>query len=536
MDTTPTAAATPVAEAEPTLAGLLQAVPAFADGTDLGVFVAGLVADASKLDKRGRDALVAANVRRYRIGQAWAKAMPKKRQDREAWMRAQGEAHGIGLTRVRQIVRASTALDVAIKEVSADGLPIAVLDRKLEAIPVAVKAVLDGRDPDVRVNRKKVVPTTPEERRVLFLAKVEAAIKAVFVGNEGEVPAALDAIYLPTGTAAAAAAVDPPKLAADGPAEPPGGAEEPRVGPVMQYAGGKTFVAPLLAQVLGRLPEGAELREPFCGGASVSIQMLRTGRATRVWLNDLDPVVQAVWNAVIQEPNALGRALDGIVHGETEFKALRKAVSKLALPSVELAASAIYCQKVAMRSVYKGEFKPDARWDAAVTKERVRETHELLCGRVVHGKCTGLDALEVIRAPGNAVLFLDPPYWRCGVFMYRKAYKKEAEFTALAEALKHHEDGPNHPWLMTIGDDEVSDRMLIPGARTHRIRSGVKWKKTAGRLSGVPGGEPHWLLDLDRDDAPKRELLITSDAASGWSGLPQLDPALWEMVFGEGDA
>ena len=530
MDTALPAAVIADGDLEPTLAGLLQAVPEFAVGADLGVFVASLVADASKLDKHGRDALVNANVRRYRIGQAWSASLPKKRADREAWMRGQGEAHGIGLTRVRQIIKSATALDKALADVSADRLPIAVLDRKLEAIPAALKAVLDGRGLDVRVTKKKAMPTTPGERRAAFQAKVEAAIKAVFAGHEGEISGALKAISKPTATAAGGQ----PTLSIGRPSIPAEEGEEPRLGPVMLYAGGKTYVAPLLAEVLGKLPPGAELREPFCGGASVSIHMLLTGRATMVWLNDLDEVVQALWNAVILEPDALCRALAVIVHGAAEFKALRKALNTLSLPLVDLAAAAIYCQKVAFNSNHKGEFRTDVKWEAAVAQDRVRKIHDLLQGKVVHGKCTGLDAREVIRAPGNAVIFLDPPYWLARNGMYRKVYKKEEDFQALAAALTHDPDGPNHPWVMTIGDDDVSNRMVIPGARIHRIRSGVRWKKTAGRMSGVPGGEPHWLLDLDREHAAKRELLITSDAASERWGFQSLDPELWEMVFGEG--
>ena len=488
---------------EPTLATLLQAVPAFIAGADLAEFVTCLVTDAKTLDKNGRDALVNANVRRVRIGQAWAVSMPAKRTEREAWMTAQGVAHGLGLTRVRQIVRAATALGKAIADVSADRLPITVLDRKLEAIPTALKAVLEGRGPDQPQPRKaKAIPSNAQERRLVFAAKVDAALKAVFAGHEMEIPAALKAISKPAPTA-----VPKPTPGPIVKAEP----EETRLGPVLHYAGGKTFVAPLLAQVLGKLPPDAEIREPYCGGASVSIHMLLTGRASKVWLNDLDPVVQAVWNSVIHEPDALCTALDGIVHGSAEFKKLRAAVNKRTLAGPELAAAAIYVQKFAYKGTRQGEFRTDPlKWVAAVAATRVREAHGLLAGRVVHGECTGRDALEVIRAPGNAVLFLDPPYWRVGTWMYRKAYKLEAEFQALADALHYHPDRPNHPWIMTIGDDEVSDRMHIPGSAIHRIRSGVRWLKTKGRMSETPDGEPGWLLDLDREDVPRRELLITS--------------------------
>lgn len=179
---------------DPTLAGLLQAVPEYQEGADLDAFVHGLVAEAAKLDQRSRDALVHANIRRVRIGEAWRRSMPKKRADRESWMRARGEAIGVGLTRVKQMVRAATAIEQALQAVPADRLPIRVLDRRLEAIPRAVKAVLSGDDPDLRTSKKRAVPETSEARQEMFVTRVNAAIRAIYADHTEELPAVLEAI------------------------------------------------------------------------------------------------------------------------------------------------------------------------------------------------------------------------------------------------------------------------------------------------------------------------------------------------------
>ena len=131
-----------------TIADVLSTVREIGKDEDLAVYVSNAAAEATSYDRHGRAALVSANASRYRMGQAWARTMPRKRADREAWMREQGEPLGLKLTRIRQIIRVARALDKAVSAISADGLPIAILDRRWERIPTAVKAVLEGRDPD----------------------------------------------------------------------------------------------------------------------------------------------------------------------------------------------------------------------------------------------------------------------------------------------------------------------------------------------------------------------------------------------------
>ena len=145
-----------------TIADVLSTVREIGKDEDLAVYVSNAAAEATSYDRHGRAALVSANASRYRIGQAWARAMPKKRADREAWMREQGAPLDLKLTRVRQIIRVARAVDKAIEAISTDGLPISVLDRRLESVPTAIRAVLDGRDPDAPA-LPKPKPTADEQ-------------------------------------------------------------------------------------------------------------------------------------------------------------------------------------------------------------------------------------------------------------------------------------------------------------------------------------------------------------------------------------
>ena len=50
----------------------------------------------------------------------------------------------------------------------------------------------------------------------------------------------------------------------------------------------------------------AEFREPFLGGGAVGLSLLAENQAIRrAWINDRDPAMAALWDAVIQIPTSL---------------------------------------------------------------------------------------------------------------------------------------------------------------------------------------------------------------------------------------
>ena len=83
-----------------------------------------------------------------------------------------------------------------------------------------------------------------------------------------------------------------------------------KVPPLISYTGSKTcqshYLMGVIGHVCGDLMHGDYVfREPFAGSAVMSVNMLASGRANRVWLNDKDPAVAALLTTVIRDPDAL---------------------------------------------------------------------------------------------------------------------------------------------------------------------------------------------------------------------------------------
>ena len=79
---------------------------------------------------------------------------------------------------------------------------------------------------------------------------------------------------------------------------------------LIRYPGGKTkllrVINSRLQRMFSEVGMTAEFREPFLGGGAVGLSLLAENQAIRrAWLNDRDPAMAALWDAVIQIPTSL---------------------------------------------------------------------------------------------------------------------------------------------------------------------------------------------------------------------------------------
>lgn len=438
-----------------TLKTLLQGVPEFKGGV-LETYVADIVSalDVAAADqaKLGRDALIAANVKRYRLGQAWLQNLPEKRSEREKWMREQGRPHDIRLTRVKQIIRAARALGPTK---SAVRLPIAVFDRRLEEIPVAVKNALAGKPLDSPVVKTKPAPMTPGQRQSRFLLRVSSAAKTIFEGHDDEIPVAIEALVETWAPVPQWPAVVRQEAANTNPARrPPIGARPPSVlknftGPI-NYPGGKSNYLP---RIVPHLPEGTRLLDPFVGAGSVPLAAAKMGLVRHLWLVDKEPSVCALWMQLVSEKGSadLIRRVAAYTPDDDSVRALRGVCLGATAPQDELA----FATYVAFSTAYGG-LGPSAsdsidlrRWARGRKVERLTEIAAILASCSV--RVTQGSALDVLRDRDSArfCIYADPPYPDVGDALYNSVMT-EAQHRELAQVLLDRKD-----WVLSYGKHEL---------------------------------------------------------------------------------
>ena len=260
--------------------------------------------------------------------------------------------------------------------------------------------------------------------------------------------------------------------------------------PLIAYRGGKTEMAKDIVRRIGDTwshydDADREYREPFVGGGSVLMNLIAQRKVRRVWLNDADPAMATLWTTVIQNPRELAERLEATPsldsQSSTDVADLRGQMKAGLLSGVNLAYARLVLADTTFRSAGSAEsqiqpkYKLDKKGKSLLDKygnkipnwkmnslrhiTRIMTVHNYMKTVEVHDNCcTNLDALDVISAPGLAVMFLDPPYVEVGKDFFEYNFKAK-HHVKLAATLHETEQ----PWLMTIDDDRRTKQMKKGG-------------------------------------------------------------------------
>lgn len=77
----------------------------------------------------------------------------------------------------------------------------------------------------------------------------------------------------------------------------------PRTESPFRYPGGKTQLYDFVADLVQINQPIKTYIEPFAGGAGIPLKLLKNNLVEKVWINDFDPSIHAVWYHILNSPN-----------------------------------------------------------------------------------------------------------------------------------------------------------------------------------------------------------------------------------------
>jgi DNA adenine methylase len=204
--------------------------------------------------------------------------------------------------------------------------------------------------------------------------------------------------------------------------------------------------------------------EPFFGSGAVAWLALRAarhwaGRRSVVVINDIDPGMSALWQAVRDDPDALCRQVKDFEPTPEAFYRLKEEDSAFGLDPVVRAFAKLALHQTSFSGLgamaggplggraQRSQYNTACRWSPSRICRRVFEWHRLLStfGRV---DVFALDFAKVLAGlPAHAFAYLDPPYYAQGEALYKHAFA-EADHVRLAHSLR---DVP-FPWALSYDD------------------------------------------------------------------------------------
>lgn len=225
----------------------------------------------------------------------------------------------------------------------------------------------------------------------------------------------------------------------------------------LRYPGGRDKLAGFIKMVFEQNDLlGGHYVEPYAGGAGIALNLLTHGYASCVHLNDVNPAVYAFWHSVINQPEALCKAIHDVEITMEEWqrqKAILDFPENYSLLEVGFSIFFLYRTNrlgilwggAISRESRGGRWRHDARFNRADLIRRIQwiALHRSLI------RLYNLDAADLIKTvlpalPDKTFIYLDPPYYVKGQWLCEDHYLHNAH-VSIANLIKEH---ITHHWIV----------------------------------------------------------------------------------------
>lgn len=264
----------------------------------------------------------------------------------------------------------------------------------------------------------------------------------------------------------------------------------------LRYPGGKAMLTSYVSGVIEEnFLSGCTLYEPYAGGASVSLELLRLGFISDAVLVERDPLVYAFWWCVFNETDQLCRAIERCeVSLDTWYKLQpRRQIDnpfegRFSLTQLGLAGlffnrtnfSGIIGAGPIGGETQASKYKIDCRFN----KEKIIRQIQFIASFTGKVSVNFGDAIDFLKkkskkiSSGFSFVYVDPPYYVQGRRLYRHSYA-ESDHVRLASYIRSRP----YPWLLSY-DDHPRIRELYASSQVQPIYLDYKVKsnRTAQEL------------------------------------------------------
>ena len=335
----------------------------------------------------------------------------------------------------------------------------------------------------------------------------------------------------------------------------------------LRYPGAKSKLTPLIAKMIqsaisnGRLRRPLTLFEPFAGGASTTLKLLRDGVVDRGVIADADPLVASFWVEAATNPEALIDAMqdeldtyvsrggkDAVARWDYWRRWQPGAADEAATTRASLALKCIFLNRTTFSGILHGSAGPiggraqtsdypiGCRWNQEELARRIKWIASLhRSGRLATpAQATWQEsletaALEFAARPGHVIAYLDPPYVAKSGRLYKTSFSKNTEEPNLWQSLTPHQMLAEHlkteapfRWILSYDDHPDLLQHAFLYGRIQTMPTDAAQALGAKRLSIQRRRvEIQHSASTQRKRRDVAELLLTTLAASDCSDVGQ---------------
>lgn len=235
----------------------------------------------------------------------------------------------------------------------------------------------------------------------------------------------------------------------------------------LRYPGGKTFLAPLLSNIIEKKRlRNATYIEPYAGGAGAALALLCQNKVEQVVINDFDRAIYSFWRSAIYESERFVDAIRSTPVTVKEWRKQKAIYSNTKARRFDLGFATFFLNRTNMSGILDGgpiggiaqtgKWKINARFYKETLVGRIEQLGALRDRIEVYNK-DGVDLIEDYLDRDNVIVYLDPPYFEKGATLYLNHYEAP-DHIRLAGVLN---SSPKSNWVLTY-DNQRQIRQLYP--------------------------------------------------------------------------
>jgi DNA adenine methylase len=243
----------------------------------------------------------------------------------------------------------------------------------------------------------------------------------------------------------------------------------------LRYPGGKWRLAECFEKIIALNYRSKPIYiEPYAGGASLALSLLFAGAVSEIYLNDLDPAIHAFWLSVLRHHEELCELIETVPITPSEWRRQRKIYKNgSASKAIPLGFATFFLNRTNHSGILnagmiggkqqKDAWKLDARFNRTELIRRIRRIESLK--EFIHlRRQDAVTFLNTQTFGKNALVYLDPPYYKSGWDLYFNAYKPGDHVKVRDRAISLR-----CPWVVSY-DDVAEIRVLYGSQKCRAIR------------------------------------------------------------------
>lgn len=242
----------------------------------------------------------------------------------------------------------------------------------------------------------------------------------------------------------------------------------------LRYPGGKSCIFNFMTHFICENDMiGINYAEPYTGGAGLALKLLFNEYVAKIYINDLDPSIYALWKALVNNPDAICKWIEMVdVNVKTWEYYKHIQANYQTVDELELAKSTLFLNRTNVSGIIKGgvigginqtgKYKINARFNKDDLINRIKKIQQF-SSRIVISNKDGVDFLKTIdRKHSDFFVYLDPPYYKKGSNLYMN-YFNDADHDKLSK----HVGEMKNKWLVSY---DYHDFILKLYKEYHKVR------------------------------------------------------------------